>query len=101
MNVVYTKTSPWYRTEQNSWYLENLVYRPIPSYPDDPKYVIESRFKHRPDLLAYDLYQNPKLWWVFVHRNRQVLKDPIFDFLPGVTIFCPRKDALEDILTGA
>jgi hypothetical protein len=41
--------------------------------------------------LAFDLYQDAKLWWVFAQRNRSILKDPIYDFSPGTTIFCPAK----------
>lgn len=94
--ATYPKNSPWADTPQNSLYLENLVYRDIPKGQDDAEYVIEGQYKNRPDLLAYDLYGDAKLWWVFVVRNRSILRDPIFDFEPGTTIFCPRK---EDVLT--
>jgi hypothetical protein len=94
--ATYRKNSPWADTPQNTLYLENLIYRDIPKGKDDAPYVIENQYNHRPDLLAHDLYGDSKLWWVFVVRNRSVLKDPIFDFVPGVTIFCPRK---EDVLT--
>ncbi len=79
-------------------YLELLEIRPVPSEPDDFKYTIENQYKHRPDLLAYDLYGNTKLWWVFVQRNMSVLKDPIYDFAPGTTIFLPKKSNLEKYL---
>lgn len=82
-------------------YLEPMVYRPILARDTDPEYIIEPPFKYRPDLLAYDLYGDSKLWWVFVHRNREVLKDPVFDFVPGVVIRCPRKEELFDLLSGA
>jgi hypothetical protein len=87
----YAKTSPWATTPINDLYLETMVYRPIPSSTSDSVYIIENQYKHRPDLLANDLYGTSKLWWIFVSRNRNVLKDPIYDFLPGVTIYCPRK----------
>jgi hypothetical protein len=90
--ATYGKNSPWYDTPQNNLYLETLVYREIPINEDDAPYIIENQYRYRPDLLAYDLYGDPKLWWVFVVRNRNVLKDPIFDFEAGVTIYCPRKD---------
>jgi hypothetical protein len=88
---IYKKTSPWYITKQNTLYLELLTLRTIPISDDDFKYVIENQYKHRPDLLAFDLYQDAKLWWVFAQRNRSILKDPIYDFSPGTTIFCPAK----------
>jgi hypothetical protein len=92
--VTYNKNSPWYDTPQNDLYLENMVYRKIPQDLDDAEYTVETQYANRPDLLAYDLYGDPKLWWVFVNRNRSVLKDPIFDFVPGIKIFIPRKESL-------
>ena len=96
--AAYKKSSPYYTTSQNEFYLELLTIRPVPAEADDYKYVIESQYKHRPDLLAYDLYGNSNLWWVFVQRNMEVIKDPIYDFEPGVTIYCPKKSNLEKYL---
>jgi len=96
--ATYSKSSPYNTTTQNSLYLELLDIRPVPSENDDYLYTIENQYKHRPDLLAYDLYGNAKLWWVFVQRNMDVLKDPIFDFVPGTSIYCPKKTNLEKFL---
>ena len=94
----YAKTSPWADTNQNNFYLDLLEIRPVPSEPDDFRYVIENQYRHRPDLLAYDIYGNAKLWWVFVQRNMTVIKDPIYDFEPGVVIYLPKKTNLEKFL---
>lgn len=96
--ATYTKDSPYSNTPQNNLYLELLEIRPIPAEADDFLYVIENRYKHRPDLLAYFVYGTPKLWWVFVQRNMDVLKDPIYDFLPGVAIYIPKKSNLQKFL---
>jgi len=96
--AAYTKSSPWSTTQQNNLYLELLEIRPVPAESDDFRYIIENQYKHRPDLLAYDLYGNPKLWWVFVQRNMSVLKDPIYDFEPGTTIYLPKRSNLEKFL---
>ena len=93
--AVYKKTSPWFTTAQNRLYLDLLEIRPVPAESDDFLYVIENQYTHRPDLLAYDLYGSTKLWWVFVQRNMSVLKDPIYDFEPGVSIYIPKKSNLE------
>ena len=94
----YTKTSPWLNTPQNNLYLELLEIRPVPAEADDYRYTIENQYRHRPDLLAYDLYGTAKLWWVFVQRNMSVIKDPIYDFVPGVTIYIPKKTNLNKYL---
>jgi hypothetical protein len=94
----YRTSSPYHNTRQNNFYLELLSIRPVPAEPDDFLYIIENQYKHRPDLLAYDVYGSPKLWWVFVQRNMSVLKDPIFDFEPGTKIYLPKKSNLERLL---
>jgi hypothetical protein len=38
------------------------------------------------------------LWWVFAVRNPNVIKDPIFDFFPGQTIYIPNKNTLTTYL---
>jgi len=96
--ATYKKSSPYFFTKQNKLYLNLLQIRPVPAESDDFKYVIENQYKHRPDLLAYDLYGTPKLWWVFVQRNMNVIKDPIFDFVPGTSIYIPKKSSLEKYL---
>ena len=94
----YSKTSPWADTNQNNFYLDLLEIRPVPSESDDFRYVIENQYRHRPDLLAYDVYGSTKLWWVFVQRNMSVIKDPIYDFEPGTVIYLPKKSNLEKFL---
>lgn len=96
--ATYSPNSPWKSTPQNDLYLELLEIRPVPAESDDYQYTIESQYTHRPDLLAYDLYGSSKLWWVFTQRNMSVLKDPIYDFVPGVTIYCPKKSNLQKYL---
>jgi alpha-L-fucosidase len=94
----YKSTSPWANTDINNLYLELIRIRPIPAESDDFQYTIENQYKYRPDLLAFDLYQNPKLWWVFTQRNMDVIQDPIYDFEPGVTIYIPKKTNLQRFL---
>lgn len=96
--ATYKKSSPWATTTQNNLYLELLEIRPVPAETDDYVYIIENQYKHRPDLLSYDLYGDAKLWWVFVQRNMQILKDPIYDFVPGTQIYLPKKRNLEKFL---
>ena len=94
----YSQRSPYSATTQNNLYLELLQIRPVPAGKDDFRYTIENQYNRRPDLLAYDLYGNAKLWWVFVQRNMEILKDPIYDFEPGVAIYIPKKTSLTKYL---
>ena len=72
----------------------------MPAYDDDILYTIESQYEHRPDLLAYDLYGSPKLWWVFAQRNMDVLKDPVYDMVTGTKIYIPQGEKLTETLGG-
>lgn len=69
--------------------LDVLSIRPVPAYTDDVLYTVEPQYANRPDLLAYDLYGDHSLWWIFTQRNLNVLQDPIYDLVPGVQIYLP------------
>ncbi len=86
----YSSTSPYYSTGQNAINLDVLVPRTITAEADDQSYTIERTYAYRPDLLAFDLYGTPRLWWVFAQRNPNEIEDPIYDFKPGVTIQLPK-----------
>jgi hypothetical protein len=96
--AIYRPTSPWKDTPIENNYLSVLRIRPVSSESDDYLYTIEPQYTHRPDLLAYDLYQDSKLWWVFIQRNMNVLQDPIYDFVAGTKIYIPKGNALNQIL---
>ena len=86
----YSSTSPYYSTGQNAINLDVLVPRTITAEADDQSYTIERTYAYRPDILAFDLYGTPRLWWVFAQRNPNEIEDPIYDFKPGVTIQLPK-----------
>jgi alpha-L-fucosidase len=87
----YSSTSPYFSTPQNSINLEPLVIRPFAIEEDDQLYTIERTYAYRPDLLSFDLYGTPRLWWVFAQRNPDQIEDPIYDFKPGVVIQLPKQ----------
>jgi hypothetical protein len=94
----YSNTSPYFGTEMRSTYLDVLNPRTLTAEEDDQSYTIERTYAYRPDLLAYDLYGTPRLWWVFTQRNPDQIEDPIYDFKPGVTIKLPKKEnVLKDL----
>jgi len=98
MTTVYSNSSPWASTSIINGYLEYFKIRPVSAEIDDPIYVIEPQYTYRPDLLSYDLYGTPRLWWVFTQRNLDVLEDPIYDFVAGTSIRLPQKANLFKIL---
>jgi hypothetical protein len=96
--IEYSTTSPWYNTEVTNEYLNILTIRPVSAEMDDFLYILESQYAYRPDLLSYDLYQTPNLWWVFMQRNLDVIQDPIFDFVPGLQFYIPKAASLFSVL---
>ncbi len=96
--ATYLTSSPYFNTELFGEFLDTLSYRAIPKEVDDIVYTIKPQHALRPDLLAYDLYGDANLWWVFAVRNPNSIEDPIFDFQPGVTIFLPKSTTLKKAL---
>jgi len=96
--TIYTKTSPYYNTSIVNNYLDVINFRDIPKERDDILFQVTATYEHRPDLLAYDLYKDHKLWWVFAVRNRSVIKDSVFDLVAGVKIYLPKETTLQRVL---
>ena len=94
----YTKNSPYYTTPITGFYLDVINFRNIPNVSNDVQFTITSQYANRPDLLAYDLYGDPKLWWVFAVRNKNVIQDPIYDLYAGQVIFLPQPSTLKVVL---
>lgn len=94
----YTAASPYFTTGYSQFFLDIMVDRPIPRQADDILFKINQTYQYRPDLLAFDLYGDGELWWVFYQRNPNTLTAPPWDFAPGVEIYLPQIDALRAAL---
>jgi hypothetical protein len=98
MSSSYSKLSPYYTTQLNGSYLDIINFRQIDGETDDVKFEVTSQYEYRPDLLAYDLYGDVNLWWVFSIRNKDKIKDPIYDLFAGQTIYLPKLSTLRNTL---
>lgn len=98
MAKIHKQTSPYLKTPIKDFYLDLWKKRNIPPQSDDQLITIEPKYEGRPDLLSFDLYGTPRLWWVFAVRNMDLLIDPIEDMKAGVTIFAPTKDRIVDFI---
>ena len=94
---IYGRSSPYYSTPVvNNKFLDVMTYRSIPFDPADVFMTITQVYEYRPDLLAFDLYKTPNLWWVFAARNPNVLgPDPYFNFKTGIGIYIPTQQTLQ------
>ena len=99
-NNIYPATSPYYITPLvNTKYLGVMVSRPIPQLTSDVFYTIQTVYQYRPDMLAFDLYSDARLWWVFAARNPNRLgEDPYFDFVAGLGIYIPTASTVRQVL---
>lgn len=98
MATSYLKSSPYYSTPKWGNFLDVWTPRTFEMLASDVIYQIDNFYNLRPDLLAYDLYKDVNLWWVFSVRNPNQLKDPIFDFTTGKVIYIPPITALQATL---
>ena len=98
MAVTYRGDSPYAITQNYSYYLYILRPRFIQPLKGDVLHTLTLVHEYRPDLLAFDLYKNSNLWWVFQARNPNAFEDPIWDFRAGVKFYIPKKDRIEQTL---
>lgn len=96
--ALYSSTSPYYTTGFTQFYLDVMNNRPIPREADDRVMIINQTYQYRPDLLAFDLYDNSGLWWVFYQRNPNTLTAPPLDFKVGTRIYLPKLSTLRAAL---
>jgi hypothetical protein len=54
--------------------------------------------QYRPDLLSYDLYGSVAYWWIFLARNINVIRDPIWDMVAGMAIYVPTASRIQTLI---
>lgn len=95
---MYSKLSPYVNTRIVNGYLDIMNFIDIPGETNDIQFTITTLYTHRPDLLAYDIYGDSQLWWVFAVRNKDIIKDPVYDFVPGQVIYLPQLESIKKAL---
>ena len=96
--ATYDATSPYFTTEYSQFFLDVMQNRPIPKENDDLLFKINLTYQYRPDLLAFDMYDNAALWWVFYQRNPNTLQKPPLDFKANTLIYLPKITTLKTVL---
>lgn len=98
MASINPKNSPYFTTPIVGSYLDLINFRNIPNVVNDVKFTVTKQYENRPDLLAFDLYGDVNLWWVFAVRNKDVIKDPVYDLYAGQEIYLPQMSTLKQVL---
>ena len=96
--ATYNATSPYATTGYSQLFLDTMVNRSFPKESDDILFTINQTYQYRPDLLAFDLYGNAGLWWVFYQRNPNTLTKPPLDFVINTMIYIPKISTLRSAL---
>jgi hypothetical protein len=96
----YSSSSAYYTTPIDSNGIMGIwTPRYVPASTSDKLVTISHAYNLRPDLMAFDLYGDSNLWWVFAQRNPNVLaSDPLGNFTAGSQIFIPDATALKSAL---
>jgi hypothetical protein len=95
----YSKTSPYYSaTVFDGKFLDIVSLPVIPKLVDDVLFQVNQTYQYRPDLLAFDLYGDAALWWVFALRNPNTIQDPVFDMKIGSRIYLPKKETISAVI---
>jgi len=98
ISVQYSRNSPYFLTQFHGEFLDVATFPVIPAEIDDVVFTINKTYEFRPDLLAFDLYDDAGLWWVFALRNPNSIEDPIFDMRIGRRIFLPKKTSVLSVI---
>lgn len=95
----YNKASFYYSTPITSWNsLDLWVPREIPRDGTDEYITLDQQYSYRPDVYSYVLYGTSQYCWVFMMMNKDVIKNPIYDFVGGIQIYIPTVEKLSRIL---
>lgn len=62
--------------------------------------VVPPECENRIDLFSYQQYGSSRLWWIIALANADIIKDTIWDFKSGITVFVPKDSALLEKLSG-
>lgn len=84
----YSRYSPYFNVKQ-TWYLDTYIPKTMKPADDDEILVIPTKYHLKPWLLAKEKYGNERLYSIFAVLNKDILKDPLYDFKAGVTIRVP------------
>lgn len=85
--MVNKKNSPWAHLQNEGQLSGPYIHRSVKPAADDFYVTVSDRQHQAPDVLAFDLYGEWRLWWLIPLLNE--LEDPTFDLQAGLEVRCP------------
>ncbi len=96
--VTYGKSNRYYLTPQTTWFLGIYIDRGLIRDGSDVPITLTSRYNYRPDLLSFDLYGITDYRWTFMILNPDLIIDPVYDFVTGLSIFTATLERLNSAI---
>ncbi|MAZ56864.1 hypothetical protein CL653_03665 [bacterium] len=90
-------SSVYSKTVSRHGFMGKYVHRNIPPSNNDTTIELDLKYENAPDLLAYDLYGDAKLWWVIPQRNG--LEDPVWDMVGGMSLIIPSLNTVKKAIS--
>jgi len=81
------KNTPVKKDSLGKRYLKNVIYPSIPETLDD--IYVETEYGDRVDILAYQFYSDPSLWWIITTANPGKLRRDSYVCPAGLQIRIP------------
>lgn len=63
--------------------------------------VVPPECENRIDLFSYQQYGSSRLWWIIALANADTIRDPIWDFQSGMTVYVPVDSVLIENALGS
>lgn len=82
----YLDSTVYYYGERNIITFETYKRKPYEVVGDEKVMLINKGVEYRPDLVSYDYYGFPDMWWKILEANNM---SDIFEFKSGRTIILP------------
>lgn len=93
----YSNNSPWAKVSQ-TWYLGYTIPAYMTTADSDTSYTIPSKYNLQPYRLSKELYGTEELYYIFALLNPDILQDPVYDFVTGLTIQVPEPSRVRQYL---
>ena len=95
--MAYDRKSYLADTSFNKFYLDTAKLASMDAV-SGKSVVVPPECQHRIDLFSYQQYGTSRLWWVIALANADTIKDPIWDFVSGMTLMVPDRGVLAEQL---
>ena len=96
--TTFDKRSIYRKTSNDGFFLGYYEPLYLPQHSTDYYMVIPTEYDLKPGMLAYNLYGDAQLLWIFSIYNRETIIDPLFNFRAGKIIRVPTKERLLSLI---